>query len=982
MAVEADVSIGCVTEADLERLSIRATLTENVFDSAVKYWREIRDAILSGVRLEGLSSITASKVRKKYLSIKRLTDEARKITLLESAPDDIQIVYAIDPHLISGYCRYWKDRFASFDFVATEWRRTEGKERKEFIVFLLGAILRMRELICLEAGRQEIADMLAYFIDEQVEAEEKTPDVQMFEEALTVLLNESGPGANHDQRQASKAIWERFEALVGAGGIPLMQQSLAVARLAGVLRSGRLRASFAALRSKLEKEGAEQLERLRRAEALFRAFQANQDRTREARSRLYEAYLAFADVSNLGSADFIVSQESAKLRPGEYSNIDALFEMHLLNICLSDADVKARVHYITDSPVMYNFVHALSRNEFNVELVHPRHVFVFENQPTAENFARYQQILVGPNAFAHAVPKDGSIKLSELQRFESTFKGLLRDVRATYSFAQVDSADSREATARVINNFAARFGSDAVLAKLAEVTGRLNRISDKLEETSGTVEQLFIETADMRSSQSFAAYKKFVEEMPARNRANMVLVRVFGEDGGGVTPRVVCIPVSGGYRNLFKIYDPEIVRRVRAEAGGIVQLNSITDLLGLVEDSAPGAKKRPLAEAEALVEFARAAYAAADREWLLSISFTQSGLRLLGLDSQTMGDDPWPQARGGTEEARRRFLIQEAALLQHFSRRGVAANLETLARRQRRMRMAANDLRLSAFATQSIDDANSYDTEFEPNSVRQALAAMALIIEWLVLRETRTASGRAVKPAELSTKILPPAVGPHIVWHGLTVANMTLDDYWNDPESIGVLAHDLTILAQRVEMIYSRLKLGDGSGHSAEFWRYINIRTLSLRALLSVLQSLEMLPGDPTRYRPVEIRYLRDLLGAHTRFIAAHAAASDTPSGDSDRFHPFASFLIDTLEFLSAREREDSGFDETTERSRAFFAISGHHNSLSQNGFPRLVSQTFISRYGAEVAGKLKRYVETLERESRPGYTPFADRKPNATAIP
>lgn len=954
-----------VTSEALERISRRAALNEPTLALAEQRWRTIQQAILSGVTRSGLDQLgEAREIRARYVSIRRLSDEARRITLLESEPEEMRTVYAIDPHLIGGYCQYWRQDFRNFDFTRLEWEPHQKKEREEFIVFLLSAILSMRELICLDAGRQEIADILAFFLEERSEHTNAAQHLKTFDDALNTILDQTGITEPRGRKQISKAIWERFEALIGAGGIPYMKQSLSTARLSSVLRSGRLRSSFAAIRSKMSVEGDEALAAVHHAQALFEAFRRNDERFREARSSLYHAYVSFASATNLG-AHFEASKDLAMLRAGETSNINALFEMHLLNVCLSEAGAKIRVHYITDSPLLYEFVNGFPRNSFSVDLVHPRHVFVFENKPTAENLARYQQVLVGPNAFIHAVPKDGSIKLSELNRFEEAFVGVLRDVRATYSFARVDSQEGRTHLAQVIVDFARRFGNDETKAKLTMVADILESLSDKLEATSDKVDRLLGESADERSSIGFEAYRKFVEEMPLRGRANTLLVRTFGNGARG-SPRAVCIPVSGGYRNLFKVYDPDVVKIVRDESGDAVLRKPTTDLLSLLQS--PAIDKSDPSYGSALRDFGRAIYAMADREWLLSISFTQATLRQLKFEPASGTGQMLSRVASRTPEARRRFLMQEALLVQHFARRGVAANLETLLRRQKRLLMAAEDLFQCAIVTLSIDDHDSYDTAFEPNSLRHALAGIALALEWLVVREMRRATGRPIGHYGGGGRILPRAGDSKVAWYGLEIEDNTLEYYWNEHLSADSLGRDLDLLNARIEGIVQTIQGGKGGEHSAEFWRYIQIRALSLHALLSLLKSLKIVQTSGFISTETVVARLRELLRAHTTFSKGE---NNTVVETVSRLHPFTNFLTDALQFIEDEGAPSEDIASNIKRSQALLAISEDHFRLSENGFPRLVSQTFLSCYGPEAAERLKRLADTLQRESTLGNTPF-----------
>jgi len=965
-----------VTLHDMERISLRATLSEPTLATASRGWAKTRDAILKGAEGAGAGRLEhAQIVRTKYVAIRRLSDEARRITLLESEPQKMRTVYAIDPHLITGYCQYWREKFPNFDFTQSEWDDDQDKERTEFIVFLLGAILDMRELICLDAGRQEIANILAYFLDEKLPRADIERHLNTFDSALEAILDETGviDRSPHSRKRASEAIWARFEALIGAGGMPYLRQSMAVARLSNVLRSGKLKSSFAALRSKMQVDGDAELAAITRAETLFNAFSRNDELFRDARSSLYHAYVAFADATNLGVGRE-PSDQLSTLRGGETSNINALFEMHLLNICLSEAGAQARVHYITDSPLLYEFVYGFPRNSFSVELVHPRHVFVFENKPTPENFARYQQVLVGPNAFVHAVALDDSVRLNELKRFEDEFRSVLRDVRNSYSFASIDSVQGRRHLAEVITDFVSRFGSEGMRRKLDMVTDILESLSDKLEMRTGEVEQLFGSNADERSSVGFDAYRAFIENLPLKDRANTVLVRVFGDDEHG-SPRIVCIPVSGGYRNLFKIYDPDVVRAVRREAGEQVMRKPINELLGMLDAGAQGKQDRTYRSA--LRDFGRAVYAMADREWLLAISFTQSVLRHLGHEPGLEDARPTARVTARTAEAHRRFLLQEALMVQHFARRGVAANLETLTRRQNRLLMAADDLCQSAALTQSVDDAESFDTAFEPNSVRQALSAIALTIEWLVVREMRRATGRRIPPCAQPGRMLPAARDAMVAWQGLAIAERTLENYWGGLDAATSLAGDLELLTTRIAAIVEEIERGEHAGHSADFWRYIQIRAVSLRALLALLVALEILPGETSLPSERERMQLRMLVRNHSVFVRGKGR----PANEAEaRLHPFANFLLDSLSFIEGEAYETEDMTSHIRRSQALLAIIDDHYRLSENGFPRLVSQTFLTRYGPDAAERLKRLAETLKRESLFGNTPFRRKRRNGGA--
>jgi hypothetical protein len=963
----ARLSIRGIANEDAERLTNRVRISSNAIEEARDSWEASTNALLAGARAVGNQDVTVARLRRRYTAIKRLTAEARRMIMLSAAPETRQAVYAIDPHLIAGYCSFWDDsKFAAFNFLEKEWREGEQDDRIRFIVYLLGSILRMDNLICLEAGREEIADMLAHFL----QGHEKSPDhddqIAKFASSLeniqrTVDFSEQ---IKVPPEKISQFIMGKFEAMVGAGGIPLMQQQLSAARLAYILRARTLKASFFALRDKL---GPDQQKPIALAEKLFCAIRRDDEFVRDARTSFYEAYASFSRAVTV-RGEGLLSDDVARFRPGEFANIHALFELHLLNICLSEAGVRARIRYITDSLAMFSFVSAFQPDALEVELVHPRHVFIFENRLTGGNLDRFQQVVTAPDAFADAVSADGAIRVDELDTFEEKYADTLRDVRATYSFAAMDFEPAREALADVMRRFIDDHGG----RRSAELHANLSNIAERIAETSESVRRAFNRTAPELSELGFEAYKEFVENLSGEGRRTLMLVRRFGMDGGkgNAIPRLVCVPVGGGYRQIIKIYQPDVVKQLGNydDAIGTIDVSTVIKSIKDILDRASGDDRTApdAAVAAALPDYTRALYAMVGREWLLAQTYCKTALRTLDPRDELKADD-LEIVHGDCPEARRRLMVQEVLIVQHFARRGIGTNLEGIGRRRRWLKLAAEDLYEAGRLIASVGDRGSYATRYDPNSVRLALAAFGMLIEWLALRAIRRPKGRPLD-AEEGGALLPQVDQPDLAWQGLASLMCPLSTHWGDNDAGRKIRADLDELNRRIGDILGQVRQGDDQiAHSYEFWRYIAVRGLGIRSLLDLMGRLSLVEldaeGDADRVDP----HVAALFAEHEEYMEGHRKASS--GGETDTLvplHPFKDLILAAhlLMDLPETDTASQSLSIKLRRGEILLSISRLQHALSPTGFPRSISKALLSRYGGDAAAQLREVANMLEREA------------------
>lgn len=948
------------------RISERVHIPEPAVREASESWAATAKALRAGAR-DGGVGLQLSDLRRRYLGIRRLTVEARRMIMLSTAPELRQAVYAIDPHLIRGYCSFWDvTKFAAFDFLASEWVEGEENERTRFIVYLLGSILRMEHLVCLEAGREEIANMLAEFIETREQGPDLADQLDAFSTALeniefTVDSSER-PGVRHEG--IPSFILEKFDALVGTGGIPLMQQQMKAARLAGVLRSKALKGSFSALRAKLP---ADQAEPLGRAERLFAAVCRDPHFVQDARTSLYQAYAAFGRASELagGSGRSLISADISQFRPGEFANINALFEIHLLNVCLAEERVNARMRYITDSSIMFNFVSAFQPDVLEVELVHPRHVFIFENRLTDGNLDRFQQVVTAPDAFADAVSADGQIRVGELDTFEAKFAPTLRLVRQTYSFAAIDFQSDRDALADVMRRFIDTYGGE----RATQLHESLSGIAKRLAATSEGVRTAFGQKAPELSEAGFKAYQDFVEGLSGVDRGTLMLVRRFGEADRvrGAVPRLVFLPVGGGYRQIVKIYQPDVVRHL-GDFDGEVGMMDISTILRSIRDILA---ERPTAGSDvaedqvaaALPNYTRALYAMIGREWLLAQTYCKSALRDLGVLGESC-PEPVGIVVGDSSKGRRRLMLQEVLIVQHFARRGIGTNLESLGRRRRWLMLAAEDLRISGALIASVRNCASYSTDYDPNSVRLALTAFGLLVEWLALKATRQRKGRALD-VEVGGALLPPLDESYIAWSGLRSLSRPLSEHWSDDDAALLVREDLDQLNGRIAAILGKMQFGGGElGHSYEFWRFIAIRGLALRTLMDLMGRLSLLDLAVDLEAPRLDAKQSALSSEHEAYLAEwRQRAAGSGRDVLDPPHPFNDLVGAAHALLDLPEGASGGTLETRlQRGEILLRINRLQHALSPTGFPRSISKALLARYGGEAAKQLREVATILER--------------------
>lgn len=914
-----------------------------------------------------------SDVRGRYQMLHRLAFETDRLIREHRSPDPVETLYALDPHLLRVHSEYWEpSNAASLDFLRDEWSDAEQKDRQEFLVFLLSRIFQTENVICLEAGRDEIGVQLAYFLDDKTaepgkdqgkSGPAKDQELRRFSDAILEIQHTTkfSDKLNWSSKQISDFIWSKFDALVRLGGIPLMTQRYSARRLVDVLKKARLTAAFTALR----KARPHEHQQIRRAEALFRRFLADAARLREARSGFFNAYTLYVRSTHFVGGSHFATEKKSELRAGEVANIHALFELHLLNTCLSESGVLARLRYVTPSALLYSFVSGFAPGKINVELVHPRQVLVNPEDSDLESFT----VMQPANAFVRGIASDGSISVHELDAYERAFVGPVRATRVKNTLADLDTPADRESMLAIIREFAS--DHDETLGP--EVREALGDLSSRLALTSDSVQRALESQAPHRFDEGFQAYREFSRDFPKASGRNRVLIRAFGhdpsEDGSRSVPRLVCIPIGGGFRNIFKIYNTSVINSLHARFKGREQATTITELLDGVEGAVSGSTGKTEAENReiaALRNFMRAVYATSAREWTLALTFGDRALRALEPTRRTTFPE---RPLGNTAEGRRHLMAQEIYLLQHFCKRGIAASGDKLSRRQRWLKLAGIDLFKSAEATQAVNDTKSHQMAFDPNSVRQALAAMALLLEWMMLKAERRATKTKLWADPFDGPILPLPYDSRMAWHGLNVAGRTLESYWSDAgRALRFIHADLDLLCQRVaEMEHAATETEE---HSRAFWRYINLKAHSLRFLLNLTVDLGVFaPITALTAAPADLHRFSGLLSDHAAFVGQTHLADPEASAPPRLPNPFARFLHDASRHalvVNTSAKDPPRKDEVQlARAADLLSILQHHHQLSDNGFAKSVSRRFLKKYGGDTAARLREVADMLDREMR-----------------
>jgi hypothetical protein len=934
---------------------IDARLPVAAVAEAREQWQRTAKAIAAGVREN--RQVSPVELRRRYNSIRRLTGEARRMMLLSAAESDVSVRYAIDPHLISYYCTYWDDRGArDFDFLDGEWTSDEARERTRYFVHLVGSILRLPNLLCLNAGKTEIGQMLAGFLNEPPlgakPASDKEEHLESFEKALEEIRSTAEVSrllqVNPDQ--ISGFILDKFEALITAGSIPLMQQQLSAARLIQVLKSGTLKAPIPAL---IETVTANQRQHLFYSRRLLDKFNRDDKASRAARLSFYRAYAWFVEDTQLREGR--LSSDLSKLRPGEILNIEALLELHLIGLALELSDVPVRLQYITSSSALFAFASVFSPSDLKVELVHPRNVFFFDQN--GDGTEEFPAVLGAPNAFVDAVAEDGVVRLAEIERFERDYVDLLRKVRSTYSFATVDSSRERGDLVTVMADFArAQKGH-----RRSSLEQKLAGISTHLETSSAQVKEAFALTAPELNVRGFDAYMAFVDQL-AGERRHMVMVRKFGAPSAGVE-RVVCLLIGGGFRHIVKLYDSHAADLLGADLTSVkaITLSQFVDLMRDAPSNGAGQGDGSVNEsrvAVALPSFVRAVYALADREWLLAQTFFD-----VAIDKLSSGGTTEPLVPSSSKEGRRRLMLHEALLLRHYARRGIAAHHEVDRRRERWYDLAGGDLRNAAEILITVEDESGYTTKYEPNSVRIALGAFGLIAEGLCLQVSEEP---ALQAGRLLRELLPRTEEKKIAWYELV--SVMEPPKGGDPSPLHpAFSDDIDELNARILTILQGLvKTPDQQRHSVEFWRFIAIRALEIRLLVDLvakLQGLELTLRDPS----VEVAaHLESLLADHESFVRELSTGSDVKGEAAAPIHPFSHLLIAAHRLLNmAEEGGDEKMIEARKLVRAelLLVIARLHDGLGSGGFPQSISRRILSRFGPEMADELRSLADRLESD-------------------
>jgi hypothetical protein len=808
----------------LEQLSI----PNSAILEAARRWKMTSEELQKGfdVRANESDRSRSSRFRElqdRYLSISRYCDDAERLISFHSDLDtDRQTeVFAIDPHILGAYAEPWDGgAHSGFRFF-----RGEGKDWSSddlrFPVFTYAGLFRKQPAIILDAGRSELSDTISFFLRMAETTGGGNIDPIEFDHSKFIAELKEAFG-DDARRPASES--GAFQRLMLAGGQPELKQKLALARLIGVMKSTKFQAPELAIRSVLpagmRESGADIFF------AYLRFIQNNPAILNGLRSSMDRAYRIFRDVSQPSFQKAAPEAESnTELRGGELHDLNAIVEAHVLNTCLQLSDIPVHVNYVTLSLRMFNFVRQFDRTVLRGALLHPRSAIMLHDSVLFSSHKdEMTRVVASAVAFGQSIPKDGEINEAEIDKFEEKFGTTLESTKNTFIHALADSTGER---ARMVESI------DRVLDRASDRNKQdwqriRQNLESKLETQVRETGDLFGSHSTKLANEAWLAYEEFALKDDSANSI-YVLVRRFVDTEKGVN-RLVVLPVGGSYRYFFSIHNVSAVQAfedVPVSSFRPILLKSLLERVDhQLSDSAPistvGRKNC------ALKYFVRSIFAASHGQWALAEALA------------TQAHDYFEQEDfcfDGADEASARIVTRvrqcdlEILFLRHMCRRALAYSSGPGRGRSNWLKKSASDLYASAQHTIAIDQTYvGNKTRTDPASVRQALAAFALQIEWVTRQDASSTS----QPLEC----LPATELSHVAWSGLSFSDNAAVEGGSTLRQFG------RQISARVAMDYSLVRSGRALGHSVENWRYFLLRCYMVSFALEACIDTDLVVGE------------------------------------------------------------------------------------------------------------------------------------------
>lgn len=831
---------------------------QKIRDDAGKHWARQNAAIREGTENED----DLKKVRVAYDKIKRLSREAKDIIEHSAETNNTSSSsYAIDPHILRAYAQIHRNSsHTDFDFLETEWPRNHEDdrfppERVQFIELLYHGILNEPHLICTEVGRKEISNHVAFLANYLEREAAQNPQVKQSEVLeLAKEIEEVARFATRasewqfDPGEVSEYIQEHFAALVHAASAPGLAERYALNRMRRAINFGNIYMAEIALRQKLGND-------VKEVSKLLRKFRRDTDAFSTARNAHYFAYKLFF----LGGDATDDQISKYKLGIGQKQNIEAIFEINLLNTCLDLLGKDHVVRYLTASRTTYAFLEGFDRKVLRCPLVHPRHYF-FHERP--KDFADNRDKFIDFASYFTAASRriealDRVVSQDELKTFDEAYRQKLIDLRDASSFLVTTPNTKKSKEFAYVSSALESFLEDKLEDKNIGLTIEdREKINAALSSINSLASNFNIVAKSTRTAlnkaieNAEADMAKTLREMTKQAadaglyQDDEVLVRAVKDGQGNRVARYTCIPLTGGYRYMFSIFNTAVLEQLEKEFGTGATVLKTLDFLGLVKTECKRLDDRNVDEqirikSKALGYFVEAFHTASLRDWMLAFVLVQKALtELEGLS---------------TLELKARLLKQELLFFRHLMRRAIAQESDSFKARMAHLQKAGEDLAASAeivVETGKNTEHYNYGTSVNPVSVKMAFAAVGLIVEWLVLSKDM-GDLRRNKDAEERLELLPdPGSDSDLAWANEHVLQKSI---------VLRCAHENTVrgLNRTVLQILDKIATQDevvsqSRIHDSLFWNHMYRRGYSIQRFMAMCVDAGRLEGAIATTAPAE----------------------------------------------------------------------------------------------------------------------------------
>lgn len=956
----------------LERLSI----PNSAIREASRRWAGTSEELENGLESKHGAAKRGGKhrfekLRDRYISIARYCEDAQRLISFHSladksqSPDDLtqqSEILAIDPHLLHGYSDPWD----LTNFTAFYYFPKQGELDLQLPMFTYSSLFHKKPMI-LDAGRTELSEMLSYFLKKAEGGGGGAPDGDELNLPKFFKDLEEEFGQESDSIVDAS---EAFKRLMLAGGKPQLKQQLALARLVGVMKRDTFLPPELAISSALD--GEENDEHRLKISAYLRFVRNNPAILNDIRSSFSAAYREFRHKSELPSAVTTETDFNSPLRIGEMYDLDAIMEVHVLNTCLQIAEIPVQVNYVTLSSRMYGFIRQFDRSVVRVPLLHPRSASMFHNSKIfdlhKEEMAR---VVAGAIAFGGSIPENGAITEEKIENFQTEYTSSMESTGNTFTHALADAKDERDFMINSIAMLVKEGSREEAIWKRVE-----GSFHNKLERQVTDTGALYSKNSQSLAEDGWSAYRDFATE-GSRGQQPSVLVRRFSDPENDVN-RLAILPVGGAYRYLFTIHNSKVMAAFEQVPTDSFQSMPLKEILSKIETAldSKGPDSNQTQKNEAIMYFVRAVFAASHGQWALAESLATQADEKLILEEDT-----------GLERLEEAFLARvkqckvEVLFLRHMCRRALSYSNGPGPRRNQWLKKSAKDLCESAALTCTIDPKFSgVKTKIDPTSVRQALAAFGLQIEWLTKQEGQMES----EPLDC----LPSGEQkPLFVWTGLNLSGSGVVQ-----NRAGFRMAGQRVLEQVQEAYYS-VVAGGAEEHSKENWRYLLLRahTMLLTLDACVDTGLDWKKyGDPPDDLKFEtkLQAISDLWAEHevwerscpaikldaepaikldaeegkTSEAKEGGAAADDSGPVSPRSkNPFAAALLAAarvrLNVLEDRTDVENSVWKVSDPAaflRDFSSMDTYCNELNAFGFPRKVIRAVKKKYAKALINQLE----------------------------